>query len=52
MSEEREAEDAYGEGEAGYKSPRGVADKLKRKNLPYKVSFVFLVWPGMGVEDC
>ncbi|KAI0095246.1 hypothetical protein BDY19DRAFT_902229 [Irpex rosettiformis] len=29
-------DEAYGEGEAGYKAPRGIGDKLKKKNLPYK----------------
>ncbi|KAI0690743.1 hypothetical protein BC835DRAFT_1363115 [Cytidiella melzeri] len=36
MSEEH-ADHGYGQGEDGYKAPRGVDDKLKnRKNLPYK----------------
>lgn len=36
-SSEEHDNEAYGEGEAGYKAPRGVNDKLKKKNLPYKV---------------
>jgi hypothetical protein len=37
MSDEHEG-DGYGQGEDGYKAPRGVNDKLKnRKTLPYKV---------------